>query len=240
MTIFNNDKVLFNIFNYLKVKSMELFHFDIETVSEYRDYETFLSNDERGAKLFEGKWKRMGWDQKFSLEDSYLDQGGIISTYGKICCISFGYIDSNNEKQIRSFYGEDEKEIVNNFNNLLKKIEQKSFKLSGFRINYFDIPWLLHKLHKYGITPVDMIYLYDKKPWDCRIVDMADDWKQKFAYSYSFDEMVYELGVNSPKDNMNGSQVHEYFWSGRIDEIKEYCEKDVMACIEVSKIIYKQ
>ena len=78
---------------------MELFMFDIETVCEYKDYETFLSNDERGAKLFEGKWKRMGWDQKFSLEDSYLDQGGIISTYGKICCISFGYIDSNNQKK---------------------------------------------------------------------------------------------------------------------------------------------
>ena len=63
----------------------------------------------------------MGWVQKFPLEESYLEQGGIMSTYGRICCISFGYIDSNNEKQIRSFYGEDEKEIVNNFNNLLCK-----------------------------------------------------------------------------------------------------------------------
>jgi len=218
---------------------MELFMFDIETAGGYKNFEEFKANDEQGAKLFEGKWTRMGWDQKFSLEDSYLDQSGIISTYGKICCISFGYIDSNGNTQIRSFYGDDEREIVNNFNELLKKIEKKSFKLSGFRILHFDIVWILHKLHKYDIIPADIIYLYDKKPWDCRIVDMADDWKQKFAYSYSFDEMVYELGINSPKENMNGSEVHKYYHEGRLEDIKKYCEKDVLACIELSKILYK-
>lgn len=218
---------------------MELFHFDIETVGEYKDYDTFLLNDERGAKLFEGKWKRMKWDEKFSLEDSYIDQAGIISTYGRICCISFGYVDSNGQKQIRSFYGEDERLIVENFNDLLKKIEKKSFNLSGFRINYFDIPWVLHKLHKYEITPADMIRPYEKKPWEMRIVDMADDWKQKFAYTYSFDEMCYELGVASPKTKMDGSLVHEYYHTGRIEEIKEYCEMDVSSSIDAGLKLYK-
>lgn len=218
---------------------MELFHFDIETVGEYKDYDTFLLNDERGAKLFEGKWKRMKWDEKFSLEDSYIDQAGIISTYGRICCISFGYVDSNGQKQIRSFYGEDERLIVENFNDLLKKIEKKSFNLSGFRINYFDIPWVLHKLHKYEITPADMIRPYEKKPWEMRIIDMADDWKQKFAYTYSFDEMCYELGVASPKTKMDGSLVHEYYHTGRIEEIKEYCEMDVSSSIDAGLKLYK-
>ena len=218
---------------------MELFMFDIETVGEYKDYQTFLLNDERGAKLFEGKWKRMKWDEKFSLEDSYLDQAGIISTYGKICCISFGYVDGNGEKQIRSFYGEDERYIVESFNNLLNKIEKKSFNLSGFRINYFDIPWVLHKLHKYGITPADIIRPYEKKPWEMRVVDMADDWKQKFAYAYSFDEMCYEIGVASPKVNMDGSLVHEYYHTGRLEEIKNYCEMDVSSSIDAGLKLYK-
>lgn len=217
---------------------MELFHFDIETAGEYRDYDEFAKNDERGAMLFEGKWTRMGWDKKFSLEDSYLDQAGIMSTYGRIVCISFGYVDSSGQKQIRSFYGEDERDIVSSFNDLLKKIGQKSFKLSGFRINYFDIPWVLHKLHKYGIEPAEMIAPYDRKPWEMRIVDMADDWKQKFAYAFSFDEMCYELGVPSPKEKMDGSLVHEYYHSGRIEEIKEYCEMDVSCSIDAGKLIY--
>ena len=218
---------------------MELFMFDIETVGEYKDYQTFLLNDERGAKLFEAKWKRMKWDEKFSLEDSYLDQAGIISTYGKICCISFGYVDGNGGKQIRSFYGEDERYIVESFNNLLKKIEKKSFNLSGFRINYFDIPWVLHKLHKYEITPADIIRPYEKKPWEMRVVDMADDWKQKFAYAYSFDEMCYEIGVASPKVNMDGSLVHEYYHAGRLDEIRDYCEMDVSSSIDAGLKLYK-
>ena len=181
----------------------------------------------------------MGWEQKFTLEDSYLDQSGIMSTYGRICCISFGYLDNNGQKQIRSFYGEDERHIVESFNDLLKKIENKNFNLSGFRINYFDIPWVLHKLHKYGITPANMIRPYEKKPWDMRIVDMAEDWKQKFAYSFSFDEMCYELGVASPKVNMDGSLVHEYYHSGRLEEIKDYCEMDVSSSIDAGLMLYK-
>ena len=165
--------------------------------------------------------EKMSWNEKYKdINEAYLENAGIISTYGRIVCISFGY-ETNGEKQIRSFYGDDEKDIVESFNNLLKKIETKSFSLSGFRINHFDIPWVLHKLHKYGIDPANMIYLYDKKPWDMRIVDMSDDWKQKFAWAFSFDEMCYELSVDSPKSNMNGSQVHEFYHNGKIEDIKK-------------------
>lgn len=219
---------------------MELFHFDIETCGQYKDYDSFLDNDERGAKLFSSKYEKMNWNEKYTdINEAYIENAGIISTYGKICCISFGYIDSNGQKQIRSFYGDDEKDIVDSFNNLLKKIEQKSFSLSGFRINHFDIPWVLHKLHKYEIEPANIIYLYDKKPWDVRVVDLSDDWKQKFAWSFSFDEMCYELGVKSPKDSMNGSMVHKYYYQGKIEMIKEYCEKDVSSSIDASKKLYK-
>jgi predicted PolB exonuclease-like 3'-5' exonuclease len=218
---------------------MELFHFDIETCGEYPDYNTFLLEDERGAKLFESKYHKMGWETKYnSIEEAYLESAGIISTYGKICCISFGYVDNSGSKQVRSFYGEDEREIVNNFNELLKKIETKSFKLSGYRIMYFDIPYVLHKLHKFGIKPANIIYLYDKKPWDARIVDIADDWKQKFAWAFSFDEVCYELGVKSPKENMNGSEVHKYYHKGKLEDIKRYCEMDVSSSIDVGNILY--
>lgn len=218
----------------------ELFHFDIETCANYKDYTSFLQNDERGAKLFESKFYKMQWQDKYkSLDEAYFENAGIVSTYGRICCISFGYLDSNMDKQIRSFYGKDEMDIVNSFNELLKKIQSKNFSLCGFRINYFDIPWILHKLHKYNIEPASIIDLYGKKPWELRIVDMYDDWKQKFAWGFSFDEMCYELNVKSPKDLMNGSQVNQFYWSDRLEDIKTYCEKDVSSSIEVSKKIYK-
>ena len=218
---------------------MELFFFDIETCGEHKDYDTFLDSDERGARLFMNKYEKMNWCEKYTdVNEAYIENAGIISTYGRIVCISFGY-ESNGEKHIRSFYGDDERDIVESFNNLLKKIETKSYNLCGFRINYFDIPWLLHKLHKYEIEPANMIYLYDKKPWDVRVTDMSDDWKQKFAWAFSFDEMCYELSVASPKDIINGSDVHKYYWSGRVEDIKTYCEKDVSSSIDASKKLYK-
>jgi predicted PolB exonuclease-like 3'-5' exonuclease len=217
----------------------DLFMFDIETCGQYKDYSSFLENDKRGSDLFKSKYDKMRWCEKYtSLNEAYLDNAGIISTYGRIVCISFGYIDNSGQTRITSFYGEDEFEIVNSFNNLLQKIEKKSFNLSGFRINHFDIPWILHKCHKYGIKPANIIFVYDKKPWDMRITDMSDDWKQKFAWAFSFDEMCYELGIESPKQDMNGSEVHKSFWNGEIDKIKRYCESDVSASIEVSLKLY--
>lgn len=218
----------------------ELFHFDIETAGQHKDFSTFREADSRGADLFESKYNKLGWEEKFDdLETAYIENAGIVSTYGRIVCISFGFIDNSGEKKISSFSGDNEEEIVTSFNNLLKRIETKNFNLSGFRINHFDIPWVLHKLHKYGIDPASIISPYNKKPWDMRITDMSDDWKQKFAWAFSFDEMCYELDVISPKDLMNGSQVHKYYWSGRIEEIKTYCEKDVSSSIDASIKIYK-
>ena len=77
--------------------------------------------------------------------------------------------------------------------------------------------------------------MYDKKPWDMRITDMADDWKGKFAWAFSFDEMCYELGVKSPKDNMKGSDVHKAYWNSEVEKVKEYCEKDVDVLISTIK-----
>lgn len=218
---------------------MELFQWDIETVGQYKDFTDFEENDERGANLFKKKFSKMKWDKEYSsVNEAYLDNAGIIPTYGRIVCISFGYIDNDGNDKISSFYGDDERGIVNKFNELLKKIELKNFNLSGFRILYFDIPWLLHKLNKYGIEPANIIVTHNKKPWEMRITDMSDDWKGKFAWAFSFDEMCYELGVDSPKDNMNGSDVHVAFWNGQYEDIKTYCEKDVSTCIKVSKKIY--
>ena len=220
---------------------MELFNFDIETAGLYPDFNTFQQEDKRGSSLFQSKFNKMDWQSKYKdINEAYLNNAGIISTYGRIVCISFGFLDNDGNKKISSFYGEDEKDIVNSFNDLLKKIEQKNFNLSGFRIVHFDIPWILHKLHKYEIEPANIIYSYDKKPWDMRITDLSDDWRGKFAWAFSFDEMCYELGIPSPKDDMDGSLVHEYFWSGRIEEVKTYCEKDVSSSIDCGVKLYKK
>ena len=182
----------------------------------------------------------MNWDEKYSsIDAAYEEMGCIMSTYGRIVCISCGFIDDKGNNRITSYFGTDEEDLLNQFNDVLKKVEKKNFNLCGFRIVNFDIPWVLHKLHKYGIKPANIINQYGKKPWDVRVIDMASDWKQRFAWSNTFDEMCYELNIESPKDNLDGSMVNKYFWEGKLEEIKDYCEKDVESSIEVSKKIYQ-
>ena len=165
-----------------KIEVNKIIFLDIETVPLVYDFKEL---DKGSAQLWDKKSKYIQKYQEVSVEEAY-QKAGIYAEFGKIVCISFGYIDNAGEKKISSYYGDDEKDIVNSFNELLKKIEKKTFNLSGFRINYFDIPWVLHKLHKYGIKPANIIYMYDKKPWDVRVVDLSDDWKTKFAWAFSF------------------------------------------------------
>jgi len=45
--------------------------------------------------------------------------------------------------------------------------------------------------------------------------------------------MVFELP--SPKAQMHGSQVSEYYYAGRLKEIVQYCELDVATLINVHR-----
>jgi predicted PolB exonuclease-like 3'-5' exonuclease len=217
---------------------MELFFFDIETTTNWETYDQFLLSDERGAKLFKNKYDKMWSDTGLTIDEAYREWGPIISAYGKIITISYGFMRDSGEYFIKSIWEGTEFDIVNRFNDVLKRIETKQFNLSGFRILNFDIPWILHKCHKWGIKPADIILTYDKKPWEMRIVDLSEDWKGKFAWSPSFDELLYELGLESPKNNLSGSGVHSKYWSGQIDEVVKYCELDVKSCIDAHKMIY--
>lgn len=215
---------------------MEFFYFDIETAGQHSNYTSLKNNDELGASLFHKKYES---NLEGDIADVYREKSPIITTYGRIVCISFGVIHTDGSKKINSFYGNDEKLIVTQFNNLLKRIEQSNYILFGFRISNFDIPWIVHKLHKYDIEPSDFLYLYDKKPWESRIRDLADDWRLKSYYNHSFDEICYELDVISPKSGISGKDVHDLYWNDRYNDIKTYCEGDVSALIDISKKIYK-
>ena len=72
-----------------------------------------------------------------------------------------------------------------------------------------------------------------------RVVDISDDWKVKNALISSFDEVCYELGVPSPKDKIDGSEVNYLYHMNDLESIKEYCNKDVGSLMDVGKIMYQ-
>lgn len=220
-----------------------LFYFDIETVGKYKDLRSLEANDKRGYELFRKKYTSMKWlSDKGSDGEAYRRSASILSTFGKIICISFGYYTDKNENgyTINSIYGDSEKYIVSEFNRLLKKVGQKHMSLSGWRILSFDIPWILHKLNRYNVKPSNLLDIYGVKPWEIKAFDLADEWKQKFGHYTSFDETTYELDIDSSKDDMDGSTVHKTYWNDQdIDRIKVYCEKDVLKSMQVAEKMLK-
>jgi predicted PolB exonuclease-like 3'-5' exonuclease len=50
----------------------------------------------------------------------------------------------------------------------------------------------------------------------------------------SLDLLAYTLGIPSPKENMDGSMVgHAYWVEQRLDDIRQYCERDVLTVAQV-------
>ena len=77
------------------------------------------------------------------------------------------------------------------------------------------------------------------KPWEVNILDLQEIWKQNGFNSCKFNSACVFLGIESPKDDIDGSQVHEAFWNGEIERIKTYCEKDVISLHKMyNKIIH--
>lgn len=218
-----------------------LLYFDIETVGEHKNLETLKENDERGYDLFMKKYDKNKWmreDDNYSPDDAYTSYAPLFSTYGKIVCISFGYYHDKNEEghTVKSIYGDDEQKLMKEAQDLFFKVTTKHLILSGYNINAFDIPWIIHKMNKYEIQIPPVLRIYGKKPWEIQSIDLFNEWKSSYRYFASFDEVCYELNVPSPKDKIDGSQVHHTYWiDNDLDTIVEYCEGDVLSSLKVGK-----
>lgn len=219
-----------------------LLYFDIETTSQYRSLDEFKINDSYGHNIFVKKYNKSKFfrGDTESANESYLEQAPIYSAYGKILCISFGYF-KNGKPVINSIYGDDEEDIIYNFNMLLDKVGKKHMMISGYKSSSFDVPWIVHKLNKYDIEPCSLLNIYGMKPWDIKSIDLADEWKQRFSKYVPLEEVAYELGIVNPKNDMSGDMVHNVYWEedNGLERIKTYCESDVLTTMLIGERLLK-
>lgn len=215
--------------------------FDIETAGLYPSLEECHAKDPHLAEL----WiKRCKWLQK-NIEpgestdpnDLWLNRASLHPEFGRVVCVSFGVFSAEMEK-ITSFYGEDERDILEKANKILANSRTKGFKVAGQNIKNFDIPYLGKRMIINSITPDPIIQTWNKKPWETSFVDLAEifafgAWGQSFS---SLDLISHVLGVPTSKDNLDGSMVHSSYWDKKmIEEIKDYCEQDVVCTMNCFK-----
>jgi len=166
------------------------------------------------------------------LRDFWKIKASLHPEFSKVVCISFGAYHGE-EMKIQSFIGE-EYEILNNTNKVFNNAISKAWKLGGHTIKNFDIPFVGKRMIINKIDPSSLIANLNRKPWESPYLDISEafsfgGWGQTHT---SLDLMSAVLGLESPKEDMDGSMVHQYFYEGRIDDIKKYCEMDVRVLME--------
>jgi len=206
---------------------------DIETVPAE---EVYSSLDERMQSLWDHKAHRIAAEET---PDVAYARAGIYAEFGKIVCISAGFIyEEAGEDRLRitSFLG-DEKEILSNF---FEKVSAffngKPKQFCGHNIKEFDIPYICRRAIIRRIKmPTVLSELQTKKPWEIPLLDTLQLWKfGDYKHYTSLDLMATVLDIETPKSDISGADVARVYYKEKdIERIKTYCEKDVLTTVQV-------
>ncbi len=207
---------------------------DIETVPVSPDY---ASMDTRLARLWE---KKSAWFRKDDEQpEDVFDRAGIYSEFGKIITISVGLVKGNeNNRSIRlkSFFGDDEYKLLEEFGVMLNNFcTGKEALLCAHNGKEFDFPYIARRMLINGINIPAILDNAGKKPWEISLLDTMELWKFGDYKHYTSLELITTLlNIPTPKDDIDGSMVASVYWKDKdLNRIMEYCEKDVIALIQV-------
>jgi len=216
-------------------KQFPILFLDIETVPQYPKYNNC-------PELVQQLWTRKADNLKKAENETASDiynRAGIYAEFGRIICISCGYLFNENEKlqlKIKSFFGDDEKVLLEQFASLLNK-SYSSFesKLCAHNGKEFDFPYIARRMIINRIPLPAILDTAGKKPWEVNHLDTLEMWKFGDYKSYTpLNLLTHVLGLPSPKDDIDGSQVWSVYWiDNDLARIVTYCEKDVAALVNV-------
>jgi predicted PolB exonuclease-like 3'-5' exonuclease len=213
-----------------------LFLIDIETVSEARNYDSL---NEEWKDLWNEKIHK-SLPEKISAEEFYPLRAGIMAEFAKVVCISIGYFRTENNSlslRVKSFYSENEKDILDQFIQTLYHLYSFNNKwtFTGHNVKEFDIPFLCRRILINGL-PIPVFFDFQNmKPWETPIIDTLHLWRfGDYKHYTSLKLLASALGVPSPKDDIDGSQVGAVYWEEKnLQRIAFYCQKDVATVANV-------
>jgi DNA polymerase elongation subunit (family B) len=205
---------------------------DIETVPAYPDYK---SVPEKFKKLWDKKAANLMNNNENTTSEELYTRAGIYSEFGKIVCISCGFI-SGNGIRIKSFYGDDEKIFLKEFADMLNRhYSGNDYLLCGHNAKEFDFPYIARRMLVNGIEIPDILNLAGKKPWEVQHLDTMELWKfGDYKHYTSLELLAAIFDIPTPKDDINGSDVWKVYWHDNdLERIVKYCQKDVITTIQL-------
>lgn len=221
----------------MRLKKMNLekiLFLDIETVPEVYNFNEL---DSKTAELYDKKTKFFQKDGA-TAEDVY-ERAGVYAEFGKIVCISCGIVsDKMNGKEIRmkSFSNHDERKLLIDFSKLLiGYYNSPNHALCGHNAKEFDFPFIARRMLLNGIDIPEILDIAGKKPWEVNLLDTMELWKfGDYKHYTSIALLCHIFNVPTPKDDISGADVARvYYEEDNLARITTYCEKDVIALIQL-------
>lgn len=215
-----------------EIKTDHVLFLDVETVPQYPNY---ISIPEEKKKFWNHKASLISKSETDTPETLY-ERAGIYAEFGKIICISSGFI-RDGKLHIKSFAGDDEKQLLLAFRDVLQKIQTGGAKwyLCAHNGKEFDFPYIARRMVIHGIPVPGILDPRGKWAKDLQLIDTMELWKfGDYKNFTSLDLLADILGIPSPKDDMDGSQVCSIYYKDHdLQRIVTYCEKDVSTLCRV-------
>lgn len=218
---------------------------DIETVSSTAKYDELSATMQelwkiKSRQILRKKAEDMTEEEP---EELYPERAGIFAEFGKIVCISVGIVirqPDNQELKVRlkSFASEDEKELLEQFSELLNQYYNNTSRhyLCGHNLREFDVPYICRRMVINRMPLPTALDISGKKPWETKhLLDTLEMWKFGDYKNYTSLKLLCAIfGFPSPKDDIDGSEVGRVFWEeDDLTRIARYCEKDVLAVVQL-------
>lgn len=172
--------------------------------------------------------------------EKFVEKTSFDGAYGSVCCIAFAINDKPAE-----YISGDEKQMISKF----WEIAGRSDLIIGHNIRDFDLPFIMQRSAILNVKPTwNKFEEPGKKPWDmvkflsfaryknAPIFDTMHEWDNWSGNKKSLEHLCLAMGIPTPKEGIDGSQVAEYYKAGKIKEICEYCARDV----EATRSVYKR
>jgi hypothetical protein len=200
---------------------------DIETAPAYSSYEKL---PDMFRKLWDRKAETLKKEPDNTPETLY-PRAGIYAEFGKIICISAGFFKGK-EFRIKSYYGEDEHQLLRQFCKLLEShfnFEKKM--LCAHNGKEFDFPFLARRILIHDLPLPNILDVAGKKPWEVQFLDTMELWKFGDYKHYTSLELLSAIfDIPTPKDDISGADIHKVYWQDHdLERIRKYCQKDVLA-----------
>jgi uncharacterized protein YprB with RNaseH-like and TPR domain len=208
---------------------------DIETVPQKQAFDE-LTETEKELWTRKAEFLRKG---ELDTPATIYNRAGIYAEFGKIICISTGILTVKNGKKqfrIKSFYGHDEKQLLEDFAALLHSHFSKPHHLlCAHNGREFDFPFIARRMIINHIRLPAILNISGKKPWEVQHLDTMELWRFGDYKNFTpLNLLAHVLGIPSPKEDIDGSMVWFVYWKeNNLQRIVNYCQRDVVTVARI-------